>query len=135
MDKKCIQVCTWTHIPDSGGLLKHHHHILSKPDSECTHSESGMVAYQGGVRTVSVGIVIILVCVTNVTSNINLNNAPQEHKLDSLNSKAKGATNETPTCKVPGHTRNGPWTHGCCFEVMYLYVGSGFWNWNDHYYN
>jgi len=31
---------------------------------------------------------------------------------------------------VPGHinwhSRNGPWTQECCFEVMYLHVGSGF---------
>jgi len=34
-----------------------------------------MVAYQGGVHSVGVGIVIILSCVTNITSNIQLNNA------------------------------------------------------------
>jgi len=36
----------------------------------------GMVAYQGGVHTVGAGIAgIILLCVTNITVNIHLNNA------------------------------------------------------------
>jgi len=39
------------------------------------HLHTDMVAYQGGVHTVSVGIVIILLHVTNITSNIRLNNA------------------------------------------------------------
>jgi len=30
----------------------------------------------------------------------------------------------------PKHSRNGPWTHICCFEVMYLYMGSIFGMWN-----
>jgi len=34
-----------------------------------------MVAYQGGVHGVGAGIVIILSCVTNITSNMYLNNA------------------------------------------------------------
>jgi len=25
----------------------------------------------------------------------------------------------------PKHSRNGPWKHVCCFEMMYLYVGTG----------
>ena len=29
---------------------------------------------------------------------------------------------------------NEPWTRGCCFEVMYLYVDSRFRNWNGYYY-
>jgi len=37
--------------------------------------KSGMVAYQSGVNTVSVGIDIMLLCVTNITANIHLNNA------------------------------------------------------------
>jgi len=28
------------------------------------------------------------------------------------------------------HSRNGPWTHECCFEVMYLCVGNVFRMWN-----
>jgi len=28
------------------------------------------------------------------------------------------------------HFRNGPWTHECCFEVMYLYVDSVIRMWN-----
>jgi len=51
----------WTHVPDSGGLLIHHHHIFSETDTACTHTKSGMVAYQGGVLTVGVGIVIFYV--------------------------------------------------------------------------
>jgi len=35
---------------------------------------------------------------------------------------------------VRRYSRNGPWSHGCCFAVMSLYVGSGFRNWNDYYY-
>jgi len=38
-----------------------------------TPNNSGMVAYQAGVHSVGVGIVIILLCVTNITSNIYLN--------------------------------------------------------------
>jgi len=34
---------------------------------------------------------------------------------------------------IERYSRNGPWKHECCFEVMYLYVGSGFWNWNLYY--
>ena len=29
------------------------------------------------------------------------------------------------------HSRNGPWTHECWFEVVYLYVDSGQRNWNS----
>jgi len=64
-----------THIPNSGKLLRHHHYVLSKTGTASTHSKSGMAAYQGGVRSVGVGIVIILLCVTNITSNVDLNNA------------------------------------------------------------
>ena len=39
------------------------------------HSKSGMAAYQGGVVTGGVSIVIIVLCVTNITSNLHLNNA------------------------------------------------------------
>jgi len=42
--------------------------------SMCTQ-EPGMEAYQGGVHTVCVGIVIILVCGTNITASIHLDNA------------------------------------------------------------
>jgi len=50
----------WTKIQDSGELLIHHHFLFSKRGTASTHSKSGMVAYQGGVHTVGVGIVIIL---------------------------------------------------------------------------
>jgi len=36
--------------------------------------------------------------------------------------------------RIAKHCRNGPWTHECCFEVVYLKVGSGFWKWNSYYY-
>jgi len=48
---------------------------FSKTGTACTHSKSNMVAYQGGIHTVSAGIIIILLCVTNIMSNIYLNNA------------------------------------------------------------
>ena len=52
------------------------HGILSvKTGTASTPSKAGMVAYQGGVHSVGVGIVIILLCFTNITSNIYLNNA------------------------------------------------------------
>ena len=63
---------TWTHVPDSGELLIHHHHIFRETGTACTHSKSGMVAYQGGVLTVCAGIVIILLCVTNITASMHL---------------------------------------------------------------
>ena len=43
--------------------------------SRCTQNNLGMTAFQGGVVTGGVGIVIILSCVTNITSNIYLINA------------------------------------------------------------
>jgi len=55
--------------------LIHRHHIFSKTGTASIHSKSGMVAYQGGVHTVSVGIVIILLGVTNITAIIHLNHA------------------------------------------------------------
>ena len=61
--------------PDLGELLVYHHHIFRKTGTASTHSKSGMAAYQGGVHSVGVGIVVILLCVTNITSNIYLNNA------------------------------------------------------------
>jgi len=45
-----------------------------------THSKSGMVAYQGGICTVGVGIVIVLLCVTNITSFIS-----KQYSLDCSN--------------------------------------------------
>jgi len=63
------------HVPDSGELLVHHHHIFSKTGTACTHRKLGMVAYQDGIHTVGVDIVIILTCVTNIMSNILVNNA------------------------------------------------------------
>ena len=48
--------------------------LLGKTVTAGTHSKSGMEAYQGGIHTVSVGIVMILLCVTNITSKIHLNN-------------------------------------------------------------
>jgi len=38
----------------------HHHHIFRKIGTAYTLSKSNMVAYQGGVHTVCVGIVITL---------------------------------------------------------------------------
>jgi len=43
-----------------------------------------VVAYQGGVHSVGVGIVIILLCVTNITSNIS-----KQCNLDRLKSRLK----------------------------------------------
>ena len=51
-----------------------HVDIFSKTDTICTQSKTGVVAYLGGVHTVCVGTVIIYLCVTNITSNIHLNN-------------------------------------------------------------
>jgi len=39
----------WNEVPDSGELLIYRHHTFSKTGTASTHSESGMVAYQGGV--------------------------------------------------------------------------------------
>ena len=50
-------------------LSIHHHNVVSKTDTACTQSELCMVAYQGGVHTVGVGIGIILLCVTNITKH------------------------------------------------------------------
>jgi len=45
---------------------RHHWHFFSKMDTERTESKSGTVAYLDGVHTVTVGISIILLCVTNI---------------------------------------------------------------------
>jgi len=68
---------TRTHVLDLGKLLIHHHHVFSKIDAACTQSKMGMVACLGGVHTVSAGIRIIHLCVTNITSNIRLNHSIQ----------------------------------------------------------
>jgi len=67
----------------------------------------GMVAYLDGVRiwmvhTVGAGIVIILLCVTNITTTCichkhDVRHTPKQRKLDRLKSEFKGATNETST--------------------------------------
>jgi hypothetical protein len=44
-------------------------------DTTCAHRKPCMEAYQGGVHTVCVCIVIILVCDTNIEANIKLDNA------------------------------------------------------------
>ena len=40
--------------------------------SRCTQNDLGMTAYQEGVVTISVGIVIIFLCVKNITEDIHL---------------------------------------------------------------
>jgi len=54
-------------IPDSGKILTHQHHIFRKTGTGRTQSMTGMVAYLGGVHTMSVDTVILLVNVTNIT--------------------------------------------------------------------
>ena len=53
------------------------HQIFSKTDTSdsMTHTKSDIVAYQGGVHTVGVGVAILLLYNTNITANIHLNNA------------------------------------------------------------
>jgi len=58
-----------------GGIVTHHHHIFSKTGTVFSHSKSGMVPYQGDVHTVGIGIIIILLCVTNIMTNIHRKNA------------------------------------------------------------
>ena len=63
------------HIPDSGELLIRHHHMMNKTGTAGTHNRSGMEVYQDGAVTIGVGVGIILLCVTNIVSNIYRNNA------------------------------------------------------------
>ena len=76
-------------MPDYGKLYTHCHQICSKTDTECTQSKSATVAYQVGVHTVGVGIVIILLSVTYITARTHLNNATMYavcgHLLDNQN--------------------------------------------------
>jgi len=51
-------------------VLIHQHHIFRKIGTARTQSKTGMVAYLGSVHIVCVGTVIILLYVTNITSNI-----------------------------------------------------------------
>ena len=69
---------TWAHVLDSGELLIHHHNIFRKTGTASTHSKLNMVAYQGGVHTVCEGIVILLLCFTNIKTSIHLNNVRQQ---------------------------------------------------------
>jgi len=79
----------------------HHHHIFRKIGTAYTLSKSNMVAYQGGVHTVCVGIVITLLleiildlpfgfpinniisqlCVTNITASIHLNSGENKRAI------------------------------------------------------
>ena len=60
----------------------HNHHIFSKTGTASTHSKSGIVVNQGGVHIVGVGIIIVLLGVTNITTSIHLNNArPQTGRV------------------------------------------------------
>jgi len=59
-------------------------------------------------HTIGVGNVMILLCVTNITTTRrchkhDVRHSPKQCKLDRLKSESKGATNETPTCAVPVH--------------------------------
>jgi len=54
------------HVHARTGILIHCLHIFRENRHKLTHGKSGMEAYQGGVVTGSVGIVIILLCVTNI---------------------------------------------------------------------
>jgi len=53
-------------------------------------------------------------------SQISRQDTPKQRKLDSLQSKSKGATNETPTCVVPMHA---PQTKSLCRGVGELKRG------------
>jgi len=57
-----------------------------------------MAAYQGGVVTGGVGIVIILSCV-----KYHVKHTSKHCNLNRLKSGSKMDTNETPTCAVPMH--------------------------------
>jgi len=52
--------------PGLGEVLAHDHHILRKIDTACTQSKTDMVVYLGGVHTLRVDTVIILLYVTNI---------------------------------------------------------------------
>jgi len=58
-----------------GGCVCTSPSYFQQTSTSCTHNKSEMVAYQGDVHTVGVGIVITLLCVTNIMTNIHLSNA------------------------------------------------------------
>jgi len=91
-------------VPDLVKVLTHHHHIFRTTDTACTQSKTGMVAYLGGVHTLRVYTVIILLYFRIITSNIHPNLAMQ---TDRLKSESKDDTNKTPTCAVPGPVMSG----------------------------
>jgi len=62
-------------VPDSEEVLTHQHHILRKMGTAHTQRKTGMRADLGGVHTLRVDTVIILLYVTGLTSNILVNNA------------------------------------------------------------
>ena len=56
------------HIPDSGEFLIRHHNMfqIATKQAQPVNTSSGMAAYQGVVVASGVGIVTILLCVTNI---------------------------------------------------------------------
>jgi len=66
---------------------------------------------------------LILVC--NATTQLTLQLQQERIQLVRSNKVVRRIpikSNNTPS-------RQGPWTHKCCFEVMYLYVGRGLGKW------
>jgi len=63
-------------VPDSGEIPTHQHPNFRKTGIVRTQSMTGpgMVAYLGGVHILQVDTVIILLHVTNITSNTRLKN-------------------------------------------------------------
>jgi hypothetical protein len=89
-------------MPDSGDLLIRHHHMFNKADTASAHTMSGRATYQGGVVTISVGIVFILLCIITYVTEL-LIMSWEKRKLDRLKKNPWGATNEAPACAVPMH--------------------------------
>ena len=65
-----------------GLILTHHHHNFSTTDKTFTHIHTGMIAYLGGVSTLHVGTVIILLYVAKSTSSIHVLETMQPTPLE-----------------------------------------------------
>jgi len=61
-------------VLDLGKVPTHYHHSFRKTNTTRTQRKTGVVAYLGGVHTLRVDTAIILLYVTNIISNIHVNN-------------------------------------------------------------
>ena len=83
-DRDLDHACSMGRARTEVGLIPthHHHHNFSTTYKTCTHIHTGMIAYLGGVSTLHVGTVIILLYVAKSTSSIHVLETMQPTPLE-----------------------------------------------------